>query len=186
MTQQLVTKIERQPVHEELAEWFLKSGGDFRTSEEIVDKIIEIKEKNNRQAGEVIRKEYQQFLTQARLYLLRKYRKALVGFRISNDRYFAYKIANDEEATIEGVKRVKRFVQHADIVELYIPVMKRKYMWASVQKVFGTAQEAIERFQRAGEKFRVAYDQDYKVVKQLEREQKKLEQKNGEGVSNNA
>lgn len=176
--------IEKEPMHVELAEWFLRSGEELRTSEDIVDKMCQIKERHNLQVKDIIRKEYSGFIMQVRMYLETKYKLTLVGVKVPNERYFAYKIANDQEATIYGVKHVKRLILQADRVERLVPLIKKQYVWPSVRKVFGTAEEAIAKFHRIGERFKIAYDTDYKAVKQIEREQSQPEQNNGKRVLN--
>lgn len=165
-------KTERNdPMHYELAEWLLKQGQDAIEQEVLINRIKKIKMDRgffNPKIG-ITYAEYGQFIRNCREYLELKYKKTLVNIRIQGERNGAYKIGNDYEATLYGVKQYKRFMVQADRVRRITPLMKREHIWPSVKKVFGEAQEEADRFKQLGQKFILAYDTDYKEVKQLEK-----------------
>lgn len=174
----LEKKTKKEPMHYELSDWFYDQGQDLLSQDLILNKIKEIKEERgifNPRIG-IVPAEYKSFIKDCRERMETRLNCTLVNVRVGRGPG-AYKVANEQEATLYGVRQCKGLILKHDRVRRIMPLMKKKYIWSSVRKVFGEVEEENRRFKQLGESFLLAYDKDEKVynkeVKQIEENKKK-------------
>lgn len=170
-----LAKVEQEPVHYELAEWFLSGGENVRSPDDILEKIYKVRERRGVKS-DVIRKEYKGYITDCRIYLEEKYKVTLWPVRLGDFRFCGYKIASDQEATVMVVKTGKQVMMAMERFRRRLPMTKKEYLWPSVKQVFGDTKEAALRYKALGDRFIAAYDEDDKRLKlEHRKEQKQIE-----------
>lgn len=166
----VIAKVEQDPIHYELAEWFVKSGEDVRTPDDILGQIYKIRDRRGIKS-DIMRKEYKSYINDCRVYLESKYKITLWPVKLADFRFCGYKIASDQEATVVVVKTGKQVMLAMERFRRRLPMTKKEYLWPSVKRVFGDTKEAAMRYKALGERFIDAYDNDAKEIKK----QKQLE-----------
>lgn len=173
-----IAKLEQDPVHYELAEWFVKSGEDVRTPDDILEKIYKIRDGWGIKS-DVVNKEYRSYINDCRIYLEEKYKLTLWPVRLPDHRYCGYKIASDSEATTIVVKTGKQVMMANERFLRRLPMAKPEYIWPSVKKVFGDTKEAAKRYKVLSDRYLLAYDTDLSKIKKQEKENRAEELTDG-------
>ena len=120
-------KDRNEPMHYELAEWFYAQVQDLLSQDLILNKIKKIKEERGMfdpQVG-VQYTEYRTFIKECREYMETRLSCTLVNVRVGGGPG-AYKVANEQEATLYGVRQCKGLILKHDRVRRIMPLMKKK------------------------------------------------------------
>jgi hypothetical protein len=161
-----IAKVEQDPIHYELAEWFIRGGQDVRSKESILEELYNIRDSRGIKV-DMVNKEYASYIMECREYLETKYKRTLINMR-SIFGAGSYKVSNDSEQTEYGTRQYKQWILKGERVRRITPLMKREYLLSSMKKVFGDLREETERFKRLGELFLPHYEQEVKELKQTE------------------
>ena len=174
MAKNTIAKVVKEPMHYELAEWFMENRKEAMSHEVIARRIQKIKEKRGLQLDRngIPYYEYQSFINQCRAYLETKFQLTLVNLKFPGENFGAYQIADDRQATEYGVRQYKRLIVQTERVRRITPLIKRQYITTAVKKVFGEAEEEVQRFYRLGQKFLPAYETDVEAAKEKEEAKK--------------